>query len=84
MLRFNLILHPKVAQLRFGKANLHHVGFKLLHGDKEFQFVNIGKKVNTQSKQENVMPIQLIQGTDKILKSRKQRFDKNISTAKKV
>ena len=42
MLRLNLIQYSKVADLRFAKADLHQVGFKLSHGDEEFQFVNIG------------------------------------------
>ena len=43
MLQFSLIPYSKVAQLRFAKANLQQVGFKLSHSDKEFKFVNIGK-----------------------------------------
>ena len=69
MLRFNLIPYSKVAQLQFAKPNLQHVGFKLSHGDKEFQIVNIGKKVNTRNKQENVISIQLLQCKNKLLKS---------------
>ena len=42
--RFNLIPYSKVAQFRFPKANLHQVGFKHSRGDREFQFVNIGKR----------------------------------------
>ena len=43
-LRFNLIPYSKIAQLRFAKANLHYVGFKLLHGDKETHFANTEKR----------------------------------------
>ena len=84
MLRFNLIPYSKVAQLQFAKPNLQQVGFKLSHGDKEFQIVNIGKKVNTRNKQENVISIQLLQCKNKLLKSWKQRFDKDISAGNKT
>ena len=83
ILRLNSILYSKVAQLRFAKINLDQVGFKLSDGDTEFQFVNIGKNDNTQNKQENVILIQLLQCINKILKAHKQRFDKDISAAKK-
>ena len=44
MFRLNLIRHSKFAQRLFVKPNHHQVPFKLSDGDKELQFVNIGKK----------------------------------------
>ena len=83
VLHFNVIPFSKVRQLQFSKADLHQIGFKLSHGDKEFQIENIGKKSHNRKKKDNLMPVQTVACATKVLQSRKQRSNKEISVAKK-
>ena len=83
MLQFAKVPYTKVYQLTFSKKDLHFVRYKLSHSDQDFQKVSIRKR---QRSSRSMLALQAMENTPevspKILVSRKQKENKQLSQAK--
>ena len=88
MRMFSRVPYTKVCQLKFAKANLHIIEYKQSHSDENFTTVNIGheKKKSICAVKKQGVNITTIESNEKksikILTSRCQKCDKQLSTAK--
>lgn len=82
MLKFSEVPYTKVFQLRFTKDSLYKIGYKLSHSDTNFQTASIGKKGRQSRESTNTHPVKLVETDGKMLISRKQRCNKNLSESK--
>ena len=86
MLKFCNGPYTQVFQLRFSKSELYTTEYKLSHGDAEFQRTSIGKtRSSRRSKGADPHPVKLVEVEKtevKILVSRKQKSEKQMSEAK--
>ena len=88
MRMFSRVPYTKVCQLKFDKENLHVTEYKQSHSDENFTTVNIGheKKKSTRAVKKQGVNITTIESNEKksikILTSRCQKCDKQLSAAK--
>ena len=86
MLKFCNVPYTQVFQLRFSKSESYTIDYKLSHGDAEFQRTSIGKtRSSRRSKGADSHPVKLVEVEKtkvKILVSRKQKSEKQMSKAK--
>ena len=88
MRMFSRVPYTKVCQLKFDKENLHIIEYKQSHSDENFTTVNIGheKKKSIRAVKKQGVNITTIESNEKksikILTSRCQKCDKQLSTAK--
>jgi len=86
MLQFTNVPYTKVFQLRFTKNDLHTIEYKLSHEDRRQAF--IGKRKQFSRTTSAMHPVKAMENIPepeiKILSSRKQKSDKQLSQAKKM
>ena len=88
MRMFSRVPYTKVCQLKFDKENLHIIEYKQSHSHENFTTVNIGheKKKSIRAVKKQGVNITTIESNEKksikILTSRFQKCDKQLSTAK--
>ena len=86
MHKFCNVPFTQVFQLRYSKSELYTIEYKLSYGDAEFQRTSIGKtRSNRRSKGADSHSVKLVEVEKtevKILVSRKQKSEKQMSNAK--